>query len=77
MFCDVPPICPEGLEKAIINACFQCVDPVTCEPPAPSCGDGSELSMFCDVPPVCAEGSEKAIINACFQCVDPATCEPV
>jgi hypothetical protein len=32
MFCDVPPVCAEGSEKAIINACFQCVDPATCEP---------------------------------------------
>ena len=73
--CDVPPVCAEGLVKALKSGCFVCVDPQTCEAPALSCDDGSTHSPLCDVPPVCAEGLVKALKSGCFVCVDPQTCE--
>ncbi|MEM6995088.1 MAG: hypothetical protein AAF721_31535 [Myxococcota bacterium] len=76
-FCDIKPGCDDGQVAAVINSCFQCVDELTCEPPAPeTCDDGSSLSQFCDIKPGCDDGQVAAVINSCFQCVDALTCEP-
>jgi hypothetical protein len=75
--CDIKPTCEPGQVAARKNGCFQCVDALTCEAPAPEdCGDGSEPNMLCDVPPLCDAGAVKVRIKGCFQCVDPITCEP-
>ena len=60
--CDVPPICDDGLVKALKNGCFVCVDPQTCETPAPAacaapaCGVGMAA---------CAEGTQCLVIEGC------------
>ncbi len=78
--CDIKPGCDDGQVAVAINGCFQCVDELTCEPPAPepepeTCDDGSSLSQFCDIKPGCDDGQVAAVINSCFQCVDADTCE--
>ena len=52
--CDVPPLCEPGTELAVINSCFSCVDPETCEPPPVDDGQcGGLLGLTCGAGEFC------------------------
>jgi len=55
------PTCAAGLEKAIINGCYECVDPLTCE------------AVKCDNEPTCTD-EQTAIDSDDDGCLDQCVC---
>lgn len=70
------PTCQGDEILAIIDGCYLCVRPDTCQVADPSpCSDGSTLD--CEMsPPDCTDFESLALIAGCWECVDPATCRP-
>lgn len=71
------PECAVDEVLAVIEGCYLCVDPDTCQPRPVSdqCDDGSDY--LCDIiPPVCTDFEILAIQDSCVACVNPDTCRP-